>query len=187
MKRSLLIYDALGAAIVLGSLGMGLYNGLTGHGIASQRLADLRREHSEATRQLDSARQRLKLTASQLEQVRREVQQRGSLPAQSATESDLRRISQLAREHAVQLVDVAPASARVYTGLVEVRYNMRAKGTYPALIRWLRALEQEPFWADITRLSLSAARRTNDEENPRRMAELTVSLYSSQAEDGETG
>ncbi len=180
MKRSLLAYDLFGAAAAIAVGTVGLWSGLVRPQTSSQQLNDLQTRLAEARTSYETTLTAIERKSIELNRLRTKVQENGSLPQRSPVEADLRRLSQLAVDNHVQLVEIAPLATEQYPGLTELTYSAHASGTFGGLMAFMRDFERAPFWADISRVRLS---RKGSLDDPHRSAEIVVSLFASQNGD----
>jgi hypothetical protein len=77
-----------------------------------------------------------------------------------------------------------PLGPRSYPGLLEQRYAYEVIGTQPDLARFLRAIEDAEFWADISYLKIDGGKRQGGEPTDECDALLTISLFSAARAEG---
>ncbi len=179
-QRSLIIYDLLGAGITALIVAVAGWCGFSHLPATAAVLIESRAALADAKTQLNSAEHALRQQQATQDALRADIASRGALPERSPVETDLRTIVRLAREHELELIEVAPINGKSYPGIAELRYAVRARGTYSGLLGFLNTFEQSPFWADVTSLEISAP-RVAEADQGQRTASLTVSLFASQA------
>jgi hypothetical protein len=177
--RTLLIYDGLGAATTIAVLALGVWLGLMRPSADSTRLLTLRAELAEAKTSLRAASDELLLHTDRLAELKRNLEQRGALPTKSPVEADLRVITFLARDNAVELGEVTPVGGKTYPGINELRYAVKTKSTFDGLVRFLADFQKATLWADITQLKVGVPPSLDGGSDATRSAEFTVSLLSS--------
>ena len=113
----------------------------------------------------------------------------GRLPEDSQMDTYLQEISRLAGEHQVRIVSNVPLKSAVYPGLLEERYSYEISGTTLELFAFLRDVERTDFWADISHIKIESGGSASYQIGAIRSASLTLSLFSSPADDpsAETG
>ena len=116
---------------------------------------------------------------SRLEAKQASLAEEGQLPPRGPVDEDLRVLSELARRHQVEIVRMTELPSRTYPGLLELRYTLEARASLANLMRLFQALEQADIWADISYLKVVAGRTPSRVQQPERLAQLTVSLFSS--------
>ena len=102
----------------------------------------------------------------------------GRLPSKSPIDRDLRTITALASANGVKLLEVAPTSTVRYPNVLELRYRVKAEGSYGDQLGFLSDFEQCTFWADVTYLRMAQRTKQPDGSDPTRQSELTVSFFS---------
>ena len=117
--------------------------------------------------------------------ARREAQlaTAGQLPEEAPIEAYFQALSNLASSHQLRVVRQRPLASQEYPGLLEQRYAYEVAGTTANLVRFLKAIEETDFWADVSYLTIVGAtpsrsghlnaQRTNDHT-----ATLTLSMFS---------
>ncbi len=103
----------------------------------------------------------------------------GHLPVDTPTEAYFRTLSMFADACDLRVVRHQPVQARVYPGLLEQRYAYEVTGATRGILRFLQAVEQADFWADISYLKLDAHGTAGKSNANDRSAMLTFSLFSS--------
>ncbi len=115
-----------------------------------------------------------------------EMSAQGQLPLQAPIEQDLRALSTLAQDNQLEVVRVAPLASREYPGLHELRYAFDVKGAMPDMLGFFKAVEDAPFWADISYLSISRPRSGSEKSGGALFGNLTMSLFSAVGEKKKT-
>jgi hypothetical protein len=118
-----------------------------------------------------------------------ELAENGQLPEQTPVEEYFRRLSELASRHQLRVVRQNPLSPREYPGLLEQRFVYEMTGSFQDLVRFLHAIENTDFWADVSYLELGSGHAVKGCRPDERVATLTLSLYSARPpdEEAETG
>ncbi len=109
---------------------------------------------------------------------RAELASGGRLPDQAPIERYFQTLSTLAAQHRLRVRSHHPVSPRHYSGLLELRYAYELSGSMPDITRFFRSVEGTEFWADISFLKLDQGPGPPREGSSRRVASLTVSLFS---------
>ncbi|MFQ5591846.1 MAG: hypothetical protein ACE5HE_11835 [Phycisphaerae bacterium] len=107
-----------------------------------------------------------------------ELMTMGQLPEQPPVEEYFETLSAIATEHSLRVRSHLPLSPRRYPGLLELRYVYELSGTIPNITRFLRAVEQTDFWADVSYLNISQGNSQSTDETTQRVAALTISLFA---------
>ncbi|MFQ5489713.1 MAG: hypothetical protein ACE5GE_03225 [Phycisphaerae bacterium] len=173
--KSLAIVDAIGAATALACAAGGMWFGFVGSDQTTGRIDLLTEQVAQLSGLLEGL-QAARLRQEDIFHQRSEAfGGRDLLPEASPVEHELRTVTDLAREHGLDLTGLVPLGYWDYPGLREVRYRMTAKGTYTSYVRFLHAFEQAASWSDVTYLRMDSA----DPQVPNdKYGELTVSLYA---------
>lgn len=184
-KLPLLLLDALGASLsgagLLAALRMTFFH----NEHATTELRDFTQMISSATQNLAALRAAVDGQRATLKERQVELATSGQLPAQIPIEEYFQTLSRLAIQHHLRVVRHNPLGPRSYPGLLEQRYAYEVIGTQPDLARFLRAIEDAEFWADISYLKIDGGKRQGGEPTDECDALLTISLFSAaRAEDG---
>jgi hypothetical protein len=178
-RYSLLIYDVIGAALVLTLVGVGVWCGVIDRPRAGEALAAAHVEQAKLTAETRSIESAVAEARTKVGSLDEQMKTRGALPERSPVEADLLAITNLARQGGVELFDVRPNGARRYPGVVELRYALRAEGSFTAILRFLDDFRESSFWADVTQLKLSREPGETAEAAAHCKADLVVSLFAS--------
>jgi len=152
-----------------------------------ESLADVRRNRSLVeSAQRDLATLHALRDEQRALRVRRsaELGKNGRLPVRSPVMEYMQTVSELATEHHLRLISNRPAAPRKYAGLFEERIECELGGRLPDMVRFLSAIEETDYWADIGYLKVTARPGTTDGASDQQKALLTFSLFS--APPGET-
>jgi len=117
-----------------------------------------------------------------LEQRRAELAESGQLPARAPVEQYFQVLSAMSARNGLRVVKHNPLAALEYPGLLEQRYAYEVVGSFPDLLRFLRAIEQTDYWADVSYLKLDRGVGPQDALAGQRTAALTISLFAASAE-----
>jgi len=149
-------------------------------------------EFRDLTQQIDQMRRDISIIDGAIDANRLSIAQRrveinalGKLPDRTPVERDLRTLVELASTRGVSVLRVTPLPSRAYPGLLEVRYSLETSATLANLMNFLKAVEDDPLWADVGYVRLERAKDDRAAREGDRMAVLTVSLFSSPT--GSTG
>ena len=138
----------------------------------TQAVTAMRQDLAEVNAELDAGRARLGTKKT-------ELAAEGQLPERGPVDEDLRVLTELARRHQVEIVRMTELPSRRYPGLLELRYTLDARAPLSNLMDLFRALEQADIWADISYLKVVAGNAPGQVQQAERLAQLTVSLFSS--------
>ena len=83
----------------------------------------------------------------------------------------------------MRLIHHKPVLPRKYPGLFEKRFEYELSGSLPDLVRFLRAIEDTDFWADIGYLQVANGPAVPASGTPDRHALLTFSLFAALPEE----
>ena len=140
-------------------------------------IRDARQDH----RALQAASQNQRVL---LERRRDELAETGHLPAEMPVEQYFQTLSSMASDHRLRVVRHNPLPSRRYPGLLEQRYTYEVSGSFPALTRFLKSIEEADFWADVSYLKVDCGGGPKVVAGDERRAELTLSLFSAPESDG---
>ena len=115
---------------------------------------------------------------------RGELAESGELPADMPVEQYFQTLSSIASDHGLRVVRQNPLPSRRYPGLLEQRYAYEVSGSFPALTRFLKSIEDTDFWADVSYLKIDRGGGPEDVASNERIAALTLSLFSAPVSDG---
>jgi hypothetical protein len=142
-------------------------------------IAVLREKITGAERRMAGLRVELTAERDLVAARSKELEATGQLPQDPVIEEDLQALADLAQRNSVSVLRVAPLTRKEYPGLLEIRYAVDAAGTLPDITRFLRSIELAPFWADVSHMKIESQALPNGEGTPRRLAQLTLSLFAS--------
>lgn len=111
----------------------------------------------------------------------------GRLPDRAPVEAFFQTLSTLARANDLKVLQSAPHSTRVYSGLTEHRYSYELSGTLAKIARFLYEVEQTEYWADVGYLKIVPASPASAPQDRNRKALLTLSLFSGRRDHATTG
>jgi len=169
-----LLIDLMGGALLV--LVAALFLSMTafaGDGTVSQidtmeqSIAEARRSLALVRANMDESRARLKLNQQRLAN-------QGRLPNAAPVDEYFRFLSSLATQHHLTVRNQIPLGERQYPGLSETPFAYEVTGSWPDLIRFLEAIENAPYWADVGYLTIHPLA----EQPGIRRALLTVCLFS---------
>lgn len=116
--------------------------------------------------------------------LRDQLTRDGAMPSRTPVEEDLTTLTALAQSNNVRIARVTPLPRQEYPGLLELRYSCEAGGTMPNIMDFLRAVENHPFWMDISYLDLRQPFQQvalDDDKEEKQSLAFVVSLFSSVA------
>lgn len=115
---------------------------------------------------------------------RAELAETGELPAEMPVEQYFQTLSNMASDHRLRVVRHNPLPSRHYPGLLEQRYAYEVSGSFPAITRFLKSIEEADFWADVSYLKVDGGGGSEAVARSERGAVLTLSLFSAPKSDG---
>ena len=186
-KLPLLLLDAFGASLSGAGLLAALWMTFFHNEHATAELRDFTQMISSATQDLAALRSAGDLQRATLKERQVELATSGQLPAQIPIEEYFQTLSRLAIQHHLRVVRHNPLAPRSYPGLLEQRYAYEVIGTLPDLARFLRAIEDAEFWADISHLKIDGGKHQGGEPTDECNASLTISLFSAARAEGASG
>ena len=174
-KSSLIIYDAVGSALVLALVGVGLWCAIVRPQATNRRTAALKAELAEIQAAQRANLDVLRRKTSELHALTQDLNVRGVLPEQSPVEKDLHTLAELARTSNLELLEISPLSTNTYPGITELQYAVKGRSDYASLIEFMKRFRNAGFWADIVDLEI-----TGDAipEHDIHSVELVVSLFA---------
>ncbi len=120
-----------------------------------------------------------------LEDRRVKLAERGQLPAKAPIEEYFRTLSALCSKHHLRVIHDNPLPSRSYPGLLEQRYAYEVAGSTLDLVRFLKAIEDTDFWADVSYLKVAQGKgagrargSTSRGISETSRATLTISVFS---------
>ncbi len=178
-SMSIIGIDAAGALIAAGLIGTVIWyvsgpqmTSLKEVETRSQALRQLRSELAEISATLDSRRQDLGVLEDRL-------QREGAMPSRTPVESDLGTLNELLRKNNVRVARIVPLPRQEYPGLLELRYSCEAVGRMPDVLAFLRDLERNPFWTDVSYLSIKESQPSPGADEDLQAVAFAISLFSS--------
>lgn len=177
--RTILLVDIIGALVVATTIvGAGWYVFIKPDTASSQLhalSADVRQL------QVDQSQMRTVLDAQKTTRlaVLASADELGQLPDESPIDQDLKKITSIASDNGIKILEVIPVATVRYPSILELRYKIKAEGSFPGHVRFLRDYEACSFWSDMTYLSMVETMGETGAEGPNRQSELTVSFFSS--------
>ncbi len=183
MKRnnevSLLLINLLGAGLCLALIAAFVWLTFFRGDQTAAVISELSEGIQVARRDLTEVRASLDETTAQLQRRRVELAAGGQLPDQTPIEEYFQMLSRIASQHRLRVVRHNPLSPRAYPGLLEQRYAYEINGSMPDIVRFLRAIEDARYWADVSHLRVSGGPQPNQGDARNRVASLTISVFSS--------
>jgi hypothetical protein len=170
--------DLLGGALVAASLGAAGWLAVFGAAETKARVTELSGQVQEAKQSIAGFRaardrQQAELTTHQLV-----LAQRGRIPARPPIDEYFGALSAMATQHQLRILRHQPLSPRRYPGLLEQRFAYDVTGTVNDLIRFLKAIEDSSYWADISYLKIERGPGADQAAARNRTAQFTISLFS---------
>lgn len=144
----------------------------------------------ELTSSIQAARQDARVLAAARDRQRAtlvrhqaELAGTGQLPAETPVEEYFQTLSKIASKHRLRVIRHNPLTPRRYPGLLERRYAYEVTGSMPDLVRFLKAIEETDFWADVSYLKVDRGTGPEHQVANRRVAVVTISLFSAPSSD----
>lgn len=176
--RSIWLIDVCGAAVTaVLFIAVGWYAFLKPD-TATSRMHALSQEVNQLRGDLGQLQSMLDVQTADYRKLLAGAEKRGRLPTKSPVEEDLRAITALAYANDVNFTEVAPLSRVRYPNLLELRYRIKAVGTYANQLRFLKAFEQCSAWADVTYMKMDRPSRGRGNFETTRHSDFTVSFFS---------
>ncbi|MBI4717854.1 MAG: hypothetical protein HY763_08635 [Planctomycetes bacterium] len=175
----LIAIDLLGSALVAACLAVFTWATLWNNQRLEKEIVTLRQTiagSQQALATLQGVRDRQRTEAARRHA---ELAQRGRLPAAAPLEEYFQVLSGLAARHRLSVIGQTPSESRSYPGLLEQCFTYEVAGTTGDLLRFLREIEETGYWADVSYLKIDEGRSSGEPTVGRRVAALTVSLFSS--------
>lgn len=132
------------------------------------------RSIAEARRSLALVRANMDQSDARLRLNQRRLASQGRLPEAAPVDDYFRYLSSIATQNHLTVRNQIPLGERQYPGLKETPFTYEVTGSWPDLIRFLEAIENAPYWADVGYLTIHPVA---DQPEVRR-AQLTVCLFS---------
>jgi len=180
---SVLMIDLAGGALCIGLLGTLAWLALFRGDRTVAEIRELGGTIADARRDLESLRASLDEQRTILQQRQAELATGGQLPDRTPIEEYFQTLSHVASTHRLRVVRHNPLSPRSYPGLIEQRYAYEVSGAMPDIVRFLKAIEDAKFWADVSYLKIDSGSRQGEAGSRERVASLTISVFSSSRED----
>jgi len=181
---SILIVDLAGGVISAGLLSVFAWSAFLRGDSTVTEIRELSATIAGSRRVLGELRTSLDQQSTVLKQRQADLAEGGKLPEQTPIEEYFQTLSQVASTHHLHVVRHNPLSPRTYPGLLEQRYAYEVTGTMPDIARFLKAIEDAKFWADVSYLRIGAGTQQGDGNSGERVAALTISIFSSSRGDG---
>lgn len=176
---SILLMDLIGAAACAGLLSAFVWFACFRGDRTVAEIRELSETITDARRDLVGLRTSLDQQRTILQQRQAELVAGGQLPDETPIEEYFQTLSRVASSHRLHVVRHNPLSPRTYPGLLEQRYAYEVSGSMPDITRFLKAIEDAKFWADVSYLKIDAGSRQVGPASIERVASLTISVFSS--------
>lgn len=179
----LLVIDALGAMAVAACVfGVGWFLTVQGDRTTVDQ-KQLGGAIAFAQRNLRAVHAASKEQSALFTQHETELATAGHLPEEAPIEAYFQALSKLASSHQLRVVRQRPLASQEYPGLLEQRYAYEVAGTTADLVRFLKAIEETDFWADVSYLTIVGATPSRSGHRTTRQANdcaatLTLSMFS---------
>ena len=176
---SILLMDLIGAAACAGLMSVFVWFAYFRGDRTVAEIRELSGTIADARRDLVALRTSLDRQRTILQQRQAELAAGGQLPDETPIEEYFQTLSRVASAHRLHVVRHNPLAPRTYPGLLEQRYAYEVSGSMPDIARFLKAIEDARFWADVSYLKIDAGSRQVDPASIDRVASLTISVFSS--------
>jgi len=177
-QQSVLVVDLLGSIAVAACVFGCFRIALDPRNDIKAEITALRRSAKAGNRDLAALRAVCDHQRALLYQRQAELAKTGRLPDETPIEQYFQTLSELASQHGLKVLGQHPVSPRRYPGLLEQRYGYDLNGSFPDIARFLRAVEETDFWADISYLKVEQGAGQPMGVSNERAAALTISLFS---------
>lgn len=176
-NKAILWIDLSGIAIVL-AIGLALFSYASQPFRQGERMEEL--QQAIATMEKDAAAMdaRIEQERARLTGQKAELTSAGKLPEVAPVAEYQAKLAELATGSGVRITSFAPIADREYPGLMEKRFTFDARGETANVLRFLRAVETDPSWADIGYLTLARATAPGETGRERTLG-FVISLFSS--------
>lgn len=181
---SIVAVDILGWASVSVCAGLMLWLTLFRNDEAPARIRELDRLVAAATAKVDDLHAQRDRHRALYKVRHAELVSRGRIPEMPPIEEYFQLLARLAGQFQIEVRAQSPLAPRTYPGLVEHRFSFDVAGSLFDLARFLSAIERSEYWADVSFLKIEAVRNDlsaaqSESETERRIAQLTLSVFSS--------
>ena len=173
---------ACGSALAL-CVGVFLWLTVIRNDTTSTEIGRLKRTVDEARRDLASLRAVRDEQRALLLTRKTELSETGQLPDELAMVEYFQAVSRIAAGHSLRVIRHKPVLPRRYPGLFEQRFEYELSGSLPDLVRFLSAVEETDFWADIGYLEVAGGPGVSAPGSADKHAVLTFSLFSALPDD----
>lgn len=175
------LFDICGGALCAALVAVAGWLAFVHVGEAAQEVAALR-EQVESTRQTLTTVESAAIRQESLATARKaELGDRGKLPAAAPIDQYLSAMSAAAAAHNLTVIGHSPSAQRRYGDVFEQCISFQVQGSSANLLRFMRAVEDSPFWADIGYLRIEGGDSVGPPNSNLRRAALTFSLFAAAA------
>ncbi len=189
---SALMIDLIGGCTVTACLLCFVWLIAIGADRTSDRIEQHRAVMHNARRQLTNARLERDRQRAIIETRQAQLARCGQLPKEAPVEEYFQTLANLATRHRLQVLRHHPLTSRSYPGLLERRYAYEVTGATPDLVLFFKAIEAADYWADVSYLKIdgglratgTSVRRSGSAGSAKRVAQLTISVFSALQSDG---
>lgn len=171
-------FDFVGGALCATLVGIAAWLAFVHVGEAAQEVAALRTEiestrHTLTTLEAAAQRQEAQVATRNLE-----LGERGKLPAAAPVDQYLSVLSAAAAARQLTITSHSPGAQRRYGDVSELCIAFHVQGTSANLLRFMRDVEESPFWADIGYLRIEGGDAIGPPNTTLRRASFTFSLFA---------
>ncbi len=181
-NASILMIDVAGGVLCTGLLGTFIWLAFFRGDRTVAEIQELGGTIADARRDLEGLRASLDEQRAILQERQKELAAGGQLPDRTPIEEYFQTLSHVASKHRLRVVRHNPLTPRSYPGLIEQRYAYEVSGAMPDIVRFLKAIEDAKFWADVSYLKIDSGSRQGESAPRERVASLTISVFSSSRE-----
>lgn len=177
-KAGLRAIDAIGGGLVAACLMGFVWTAAVHNKRIGREIRELRAMTRTAHRDAGAVELALAQQLSVLAERQKALATTGQLPVEAPVEEYFQTLSRIATGYELRVIRHQPLTPRQYPGLLEQRYTYEVSGSMPNVARFLKAIEGADFWADVSYLSMGRGVGAEQAVVNKRVAELTLSLFS---------
>lgn len=171
-------FDFLGGTICAALVGIAAWMAFVRVGEAGQQVAALRTEIESTRHTLTTLEAAAIRQEAQVATRNQELAERGKLPSAAPVDQYLSVLSAAAAAHNLTIISHSPGAHRRYGDVSELCVAFHVQGTSANLLRFMRAVEESPFWADIGYLRIEGGDAVGPPNTALRRASFTFSLFA---------
>lgn len=177
-RWTLLLIDVVGGFLVACCVACLLWLSVFRNRDATTEINELSRMVHSVKQGLASTRHAHKKQTALLQEHREELSKTGQLPQTAPVEEYFQMLANLASLHSLDVLRHHPTTSRRYPGLLEQRFVYEVSGSGVDLVRFLRAIEDTQYWADVSHFKIEGGSVSLRSAGRKHRARLTLSLFS---------